>query len=131
VQELETSIATAIKPARSTLMCEDFACCARDVTDALSKCVSPKQILNMDESGVTAGPFKGKKRKVVPLTSCQTAPRFQDARDVTHVSVVAIVLLGLNSRRPLFCRSLTWRSRLWNCAKCKMNSITFGPREAP
>jgi hypothetical protein len=56
----------------------------------------------MDDPGVTARPFKGKKRKVVSLTSCQTEPRFQDAIDVVHVSVVVTVSLGLNSLPPLF-----------------------------
>jgi hypothetical protein len=38
----------------------------------------------------------------VLLTSCQIEPRFQDARDVTHVSVAVTVSLGLNSLPPLF-----------------------------
>jgi hypothetical protein len=56
----------------------------------------------MDESRITVGPFKGKKRKMVSLTSCQTGPLSQDARDVIHVSVVTIVSLSLNSLLPLF-----------------------------
>jgi hypothetical protein len=46
--------------------------------------------------------FQRKKSKVVSLTSCQTELRFQDTRDVTHVSVVATASLGLNSLPPLF-----------------------------
>jgi hypothetical protein len=38
---------------------------------------------------------------MVSLTSWQIEPRFQDARDVTHVSVVATLSLGLNSLRLL------------------------------
>jgi hypothetical protein len=44
-------------------MCDDFARYFRDVVDALSKCVSPKEILDMYGSGVTTRPFNGKKRK--------------------------------------------------------------------
>jgi hypothetical protein len=39
---------------------------------------------------------------MVSLTSCQIESRFQDARNVTHVSVVASMSLGLNSLSPLF-----------------------------
>jgi hypothetical protein len=80
LQELHISTVTAREPDRSALTCEDFVRYFRDVVDALSKCFSPKQRVNMDESGVTAWPFKGKKRKVVSLTSCQTGPRVQEAR---------------------------------------------------
>jgi hypothetical protein len=63
VQELQVSRATAREHARSSLACEDFVSYFMDIVDALSKYVFPKQILNMDESGVTARPFKGKKQK--------------------------------------------------------------------
>jgi hypothetical protein len=56
----------------------------------------------VDESGVTAQLFKGKKRKVALLPSCQTEALFQDGRDVTHVSGVATVSLGLNFLPTLF-----------------------------
>jgi hypothetical protein len=39
---------------------------------------------------------------VVSLPNCQIESRFQDARDLTHVSVVATVSLGLNSFPSLF-----------------------------
>jgi hypothetical protein len=54
----------------------------------------------MDESGVTQPDLS--KRKVVSLTSCQIPPHCQDARDVTHVYVVATMSLGLGSLPPLF-----------------------------
>jgi hypothetical protein len=38
------------------------------------------------------------------LTSCNVDPRFQDASDVTHVSVVGRASLGSNSLSPLFLR---------------------------
>jgi hypothetical protein len=61
VQELQVSIITAREPDQSALMCEDFARYFRDVVDTLSKCDSPRQILNLNGSGVTARPFNGKK----------------------------------------------------------------------
>jgi hypothetical protein len=38
-------------------MCGNFDSYFRDVINVLSKYVSPKQIVSMDESGVTAWPF--------------------------------------------------------------------------
>jgi hypothetical protein len=52
---------------------------------------SEKQILNMDQSGVTTRPSKGKRRKVGSLTTCPVDPHFQGIRDVSHVSVVGRV----------------------------------------
>jgi hypothetical protein len=77
------SSATARKPARSSLMCEDFVCYFKDVIDTHSKSFSSQQILNIDDSGVTTRSFKGKKQKMISLTNCQTAPSFQDARGVS------------------------------------------------
>jgi hypothetical protein len=85
-------------------MCEDFARYFKDVIDTLLEYFSPTRIFDMDESGVTARPFKGKKRKVASLTNCQIELRFQDARDVTHVFIVATMPFGLNSLPPLFLR---------------------------
>jgi hypothetical protein len=61
MQELQMSTAAAREPARSALMCEDFAPYLRHVIDGDTKSVSSKQILNIDQPGVTARPFKGKK----------------------------------------------------------------------
>jgi hypothetical protein len=46
--------------------------------------------------------FKGKKRRVVPLTGCKAAPRFQCARYVTHVPVADAAWHGVGSLAPLF-----------------------------
>jgi hypothetical protein len=55
----------------------------------------------MHESGVTARPFKGKKKNVVSLTGRPVASRFQDIRDVSRVSLVDTISLGLRSLPPL------------------------------
>jgi hypothetical protein len=62
VHKLQASTAMAREPARSPLICEDFVHYIRDVIDALSKCVSPKPNTNMDDSEVTARPFKRTKQ---------------------------------------------------------------------
>jgi hypothetical protein len=81
-------MATAKEPARSPLMYEDFVRHFRDFFAAVLERGSLKQILSRDESQVAAAPFKEKKRKMTLLTSCQTEPRFQHAKDVTQLSVM-------------------------------------------
>jgi hypothetical protein len=92
----------AQEPARTAVQSEHVAEYFSTVFAALSRCVTPRQILNMDESGVTARPFKGRKRKVVFLKHCPISPKFLDIRDVSHVSVVGTISLGLTSLPPLF-----------------------------
>jgi hypothetical protein len=84
------------------LSCQDFHPYFGEVIGALSICKSPKHILKMEESGVRARPFKGRGRKVVSLISCPVEPHSQDIWDLSHVSVLATVSLGLNSFPPLF-----------------------------
>jgi hypothetical protein len=93
---------TAGESARSALMCEDSTLYSRGVIDAFLKCAAPKQIVNMDESGVTAEPFNGKKQKMASAVNCQSEPRFQDLRNVIHIFIVAMLSLGLNFLPPLF-----------------------------
>jgi hypothetical protein len=70
--------------------------------DALSKRVSPKQIPNMNDSGVTARRFKGNKGKVISLASYKTEMRFHDPWDVTNLPVAATLSPGSSSFLPLF-----------------------------
>jgi hypothetical protein len=65
----------------------------------------------MDESGVTVCPFKGERRKVVSLIMCPVEPHIQEIRDLSHVSVVTTVSLGLNSLPLLFLTVLDIDSR--------------------
>jgi hypothetical protein len=92
---------TSQEPARNAVNSSAVNDYFAKVLDAISHCVSPFQILNMDESGVSARPFKGKQKKVVFVTDCPVAPRFQDIRDVSHVSIVGTISLGLKSLPPL------------------------------
>jgi hypothetical protein len=64
-------------------------------------------LLYMDESGVTARAFKGKRRGAVSLTSCKEDQYFYDANDITDTFMVGIVSPDLNSIPPLFRTFLT------------------------
>jgi hypothetical protein len=64
----------------------------------MSRCGTPPQILNMDESGMTARPFNGK--NIGFLTGPPLAPRFRDTHHVSDVSLFGTLLLGLKSRPP-------------------------------
>jgi hypothetical protein len=60
MQECDVSTLRVRELAQNALMREDFARYFMNVIDTLSKSVSLKQILNMNEPGVTARSFKGK-----------------------------------------------------------------------
>jgi hypothetical protein len=105
------SAVSAKERARSHSSCQDFNCSFSAVIKVLLKCNSPKQILNTEESGVTARPFKRTRRKVVSLITCPVELHFQDIRDVSHASVVGTVSLGLNSLLLLFLTVPTIDSR--------------------
>jgi hypothetical protein len=72
-------------------MRDDPARYRSNVISALSKCISPKQILNIKEPGATAQPFKRKGRRVATLTCYKVEPRFEDA----YASMVDTALLVL------------------------------------
>jgi hypothetical protein len=61
----------------------------------------PEQILNMDDSGVTARPLEGKHKRVVFLADCQIAPSLCDVKDILCVLVAGRVCLAHPSLFPL------------------------------
>jgi hypothetical protein len=74
------SPATAREAARGIMMCQGLVRYFSDVIGAMSKRFSPKQILNLDEPGVTAPTFKGQKRRVASLASCKVKPSSQGSK---------------------------------------------------
>jgi hypothetical protein len=89
-------MATTGGPVRSVLMCKGLARYFRNAINALSKCGSPKHIINTDGSGVIARHVKGKNRKVALPLSCQTNCVLKTS-EMLSMSLVASVSLGLNS----------------------------------
>jgi hypothetical protein len=72
-----------------------------ELGNILPACVMPNQIMNMDETGLSVRPMKGKTRKLVSLKSCALRPTFHEEKDVSHVSLVATVNLGGPALTPL------------------------------
>jgi hypothetical protein len=106
-------ICTAQEPARTAVRSEAVNQYFAALVQVLPSCMTPLQILNLDESGATARPLKGKQKKVVFLTDCPVPLRFRDARDVSDVSVVATISPGLHSLAPLLLMTseVTFKSR--------------------
>jgi hypothetical protein len=61
--------------------------------EVLLHCLIPAQILNMDETGLSVDPLKGKKQKFAFLKTCCVTPSFHEERSVNHVSLAATVTL--------------------------------------
>jgi hypothetical protein len=97
-----TAKASSLEGARATVSREEVLRYFGDVIGALKICRTPRQILNMDESGLSARPSKGKQKRVVFSTGCNVQPYWLDARDVTHVSLVATISLLCEALPPLF-----------------------------
>jgi hypothetical protein len=110
-QEIQVITVSAKEPVRSRLSCQELNRYFSEVVGALSKAKSPEQMFNMDGSGVRARRFKGKRRQLASLIMRPVQPYFQDIRDVSHVSVVGAVALGVNSVSPLFLMALHINSR--------------------
>jgi hypothetical protein len=69
--------------------------------DVLPICLTPDRILDMDETGLSLRPMKGKRQKVVSLKNCTILPTFHEGKAVSHLSLVATVTLGGQSLIPL------------------------------
>jgi hypothetical protein len=65
-----------------------------ELGNVMPACVTPNQIMHMDETGLSVWPMKGKTRNFVSLKSCAVRPTFHEENGVSHVSLVATITLG-------------------------------------
>jgi hypothetical protein len=72
-----------------------------ELGNVLPACLTPNQIMNLDEIGLPVRPMKGKTRKLVSLKSCAVRPTFHEEKGVSHVSLVATVTPGGQTLTPL------------------------------
>jgi hypothetical protein len=66
---------------------QDFVRDFNDAIGALPKRASPKQVLNMDDTGVTDQAFKGKNYRVASLMNCRADPHPQEAGEIIYLSL--------------------------------------------
>jgi hypothetical protein len=99
---LKTKIATSTEGARSEVMADETRQYYDDVEEALSDIVDPTQVINVDESGASSRPNKGKRKRIVYSPLIPKIPTFKEERDVTHVSIVAGVSLSGETLRPMY-----------------------------
>jgi hypothetical protein len=72
-----------------------------ELGNVLPACVTPTPIMNLDETGLSVRPMKGKTTKLVSLKSSVVRPTFHEKKDVGHVLLVATVTLGGQALTPL------------------------------
>jgi transposase len=73
-----------------------------EVKNALSQIVDRSQVVNLDESGATSRPDKGKRKKVVYSLHTSQEPTFTAENDVSHVTIVSAVSLAGETLPPMF-----------------------------
>ena len=72
------------------------------VLGALMQIKSAKQIVNLDEVGLSQRPDKGRRRRVVSLMNITREPSFMEEEDGSHVTMTAAVNLAGESLKPHF-----------------------------
>jgi hypothetical protein len=87
---------------RCQVSSEEVKAYYKDVKDALRRIMTPAQMLNMDESGLSGRPNKGKRKKIVFCKDSGKIPTFREERDVSHVSIVSTISLEGESLKPMF-----------------------------
>ena len=60
----------------------------------------PRQLINIDEEGIGSRPMKGKRKKVVYITTNPQKPFFKEETDESHISIVGAIN-GRDRIRPL------------------------------
>jgi hypothetical protein len=105
---IETRICFAVETARTAVASADATRYFAELRQVLESLKTAAQLLNMDETGNGTRPDKGRHRRVVWSKLAPMEPHFQDASDVTHVSLVATVSLSGRSLKPF----LVTRSRV-------------------
>ena len=102
IDVLGTVIASSLETGRTRVTVEQVFEYASLLLRALTVIKSPKQILNMDETGFHSRIDKGRRRKCVYIRGLQTRPTFHEEGQSTTVSLVATISMSGDALRPLF-----------------------------
>jgi hypothetical protein len=85
-EELLVSVGAAKEVQRTEVTRGSVLAYFAELGNALSACVTPYQIMNLDETGLSLRPMKGKTRPLVSLKNCAVRPTFHEEKDVSHLS---------------------------------------------
>ena len=100
--EIEVKTIDSREFARTTVTAEQVHDYYARVLQALTQLRTPKQLVNMDETGFASRIDKGRKKKCVCSKVILTPPRFQEEKQVSQLSVVVSVNLLGELLRPMF-----------------------------
>ena len=100
--EIEVKAIDSREFARTTVTPEQVHEYYGRVLQALTQLRTPKQLVNMDETGFASRIDKGRKKKCVCSKVIPTPPRFQEEKQVSQLSVVVSVNLLGELLRPMF-----------------------------
>jgi hypothetical protein len=100
-EELLVSVGAAKEAQRTEVTRGSVLAYFAELENVLPACVTPNQIMNMDETGLSVRSVRGKTIKLVSLKNCAVRPTFHKEKDVSHMSPVATVTLGGQALSPL------------------------------
>ena len=100
--EIEVKTIDSREFARTTVTAEQVHDYYARVLQALTQLRTPKQLVNMDETGFASRIDKGRKKKCVCSKVIPTPPRFQEEKQVAQLSVVVSLNLLGELLRPMF-----------------------------
>ena len=100
--EIEVKTIDSREFARTTVTAEQVHDYYARVLQALTQLRTPKQLVNMDETGFASRIDKGRKKKCVCSKVIPTPPRFQEEKQVSQLSVVVSLNLLGELLRPMF-----------------------------
>ena len=100
--EVVTGWVHAIESLRTEVTQQSVEMYFSKVLGALMQIKSAKQIVNLDEVGLSQRPDKGRRRRVVSLMNITREPSFMEEEDGSHVTMTAAVNLAGESLKPHF-----------------------------
>jgi hypothetical protein len=93
-EKLLVSVSAAKEAQRTEVTRGSVLAYFAELGNVLPAYVTPNQIMNMDETGLSVRSMKGKTRKLISLKGCAVRPTFHEEKDVSHVLLAATVTLG-------------------------------------
>ena len=98
---VSTNILHPIEEARQNVSAESALKYVGNLMKAIQGVKSPKQILNLDETGFPSKPNKSKPKRCVVIRNHKKAPTFREMADANHVSMAAAINLAGESLIPM------------------------------
>lgn len=123
--EIETRRCLPMESGRVAVAAEDVLLYFARLREVIQQLKTPAQLLNMDETGNSSRPNKGRSLRVVCSKRSTVEAHYQEAKDVTHVSLAGTVALSGKSLKPFLLTISSVRFRDPELAMLQREFATF------